>query len=725
MAHAGDDPAGQPGPGRTGIRPAGGALLPPPAPGQAAPPRPAPAPPAPDPSAPDPPAPAAGRRWRGPRPAQLLLLVCYLVTGVAVTWPRVTYLWGTLPNTRDVGGYVWDFWWVARQVSHLSSPWATRYLAAPVGSGLGFHTLMPLPGALLAPVTLVFGPSASYNLLSILCPGLLCYLMYRAARLWLPTQFGAIAAGAFFGLSPILAWRSWYELNLALGALFLPLALAAAVRLRRDGRARTAVALGAVLGGAVLTDQESAVLAAIVAGLVLLPGQVRRPRWASLRPVALAALTALAVASPQIVVMLQQAGADPLPASQDAILTVNYVSSGTALQQLFAPSPRVAEYGLTAVSRYYYHGPYSMAVVTFGAVLTALALFGTAVCWRRRHVRTLALGWAGCAALSLGSALWIGDHSYVPVAEAVHGIRLSLVMPFTWFVRIPGMSTFREANRFTELGLLPAVLLAGAAVEWLRAHARAALFPVLTLAVLEAGWPGNPGIGTIPTALPALDRPIAAQHTPSIVVDVPFGIRGGLPVIGGSFPAESLVLATADQHPLADAFISRIPASTLTGIEHNPFYAALLNAQGGHHRTSTAEFAAAAASARRMNIGWVLVWRRTRPVLRVLRLTGFRFAYQADGVQVYRPSGALSPARSGGGPSSAGSLPVRPAAGGWARLGPASASSPSAASSRISPPRPAASPARSRPDSPDRIRACRDCQVRHTMAATRLPSGVR
>ena len=118
----------------------------------------------------------------------------------------------------------------------------------------------------MAPVTLAFGPSASYNLLSILCPGLLCYLMYRAARLWLRTQFGAIAAGAFFGLSPVLAWRSWYELNLALGALFLPLALEAAVRLRRRGRARAAVALGAVLGAALLTDQESAVLAAIVAG---------------------------------------------------------------------------------------------------------------------------------------------------------------------------------------------------------------------------------------------------------------------------------------------------------------------------------------------------------------------------------------------------------------------------------------------------------------------------
>src|SRR5262249_904012 len=166
--------------------------------------------------------------------------------------------------------YVWGFWWVGRHLTHLGNPWATGYLAAPVGTQLAYHTLMPLPGALMTPVTLTFGPSASYNLLSIACPGLLCYAMYRAARLWLPTGLGAIAAGAFFGLSSNLAWRSWSQLNLGLGALFLPLTLAAAVRLRR-APGRQAAILGAILGAALLTDQESAVLAGLLAVLVLIP----------------------------------------------------------------------------------------------------------------------------------------------------------------------------------------------------------------------------------------------------------------------------------------------------------------------------------------------------------------------------------------------------------------------------------------------------------------------
>ena len=35
-------------------------------------------------------------------------------------------------------------------------------------------------------------------------------------------------------------------------------------------------------------------------------------------------------------------------------------------------------------------------------------------------------------------------------------------MPYTWLMRIPGLSAFREADRFALLGLVGAALLAGA-----------------------------------------------------------------------------------------------------------------------------------------------------------------------------------------------------------------------------------------------------------------------
>ena len=84
----------------------------------------------------------------------------------------------------------------------------------------------------------------------------------------------------------------------------------------------------------------------------------------------------------------------------------------------------MADYGLTSVSRYYHHGPYSIVIAAFGVVLTALALSGIVVSWRRGHARSLALMWLACVLLSLGSVAWVGSRYYVPLAQVVNGVRL-------------------------------------------------------------------------------------------------------------------------------------------------------------------------------------------------------------------------------------------------------------------------------------------------------------
>jgi hypothetical protein len=599
----------------------------------------------------------------------LVILGCYLAAGVAVTWPRASYLTGhQLPATRDVGAYVWCFWWVAHQVLHLGNPWFTQYIAAPVGAQLGLHVLMPLEGVVMLPVTVAFGPSASYNLLSAAIPGLACYAAYRVARLWLPSQTGAIAAGAFFGLSSMVSWRAWYHLNLAAGLVFLPLAVEAAVRLRRRPGLRQAVILGLVLAACLLTDQESAILAAMLVLVVLLPWLVRHPQWAKLRAAALAALVAAVAGSLQIAAVVWQVASGGGSVSA-ALLARSYSRYGITPAGLFAPSPRVADYGLTGIgSLYYRHGvihqviahrliPTSEATPMFGAVLTALAVAGLALSWRRRSAWLLGLLWLSAAVLALGPVLWLGGRAYVPAAQMLQGVRVSAVMPYTWFVRIPGLSGFREAGRLAELGLLPAALLAGAAVDWLRSHAAPALIVVLAAGILEAGWSGNlparvmPAayrVGTMPTSMGKLDRPLAADHSGSIVVDFPFGICGGTTTYGAQFSPEAQLLATADGHPRAVSFIARVPAPTLAGIRGHAFYTDMISVWGAATKITPAQVAAARLDARAMNVGWVLVWPQRKliagqmvrfwnqGIIHYLGRTGFVFAYRADGVMVYR-----------------------------------------------------------------------------------------
>jgi hypothetical protein len=586
------------------------------------------------------------------------VLIAYVAAGIAVNWTRAAYLTGhVLPTGRDAGLFVWDYWWIARSVVHLSNPWFSHYLAAPVGVPLGFHVLMPLPGVLMTPVTLACGPAVSYNLLTALAPGLMCYTMYRAARLWVPSQTGAIAGGAFYGLSTMMTWNAWFEIQLALGAIFLPLALEAAVRLGRRPGWRQAVILGVVLGTVLLTDLESSIMTGIVVIAALLPWLARTAArggeraWTKLRLAGVAAAVTAVIASPQLIAMAQQAGAGDASVPQGA-LAADYRSSGAALQQIFAPSPRVGAFGLKSLAAYYYHsGPHSATFTAYGVVLTALALSGLVVCWRRRSARLLGLFWLGATWLALGTGILISNHRYVPLAQVWHGERLSMIMPYTWMVRISLLASFREADRITELGLVAAALLAAAAVNWLRYRARPVLAVALALGILEAGSVGaaaTPQVtATIPAALPALDRPIAADHSGSIVVDVPLGVRGAVPLPdeGAAFDPEAEVQATADGHPRAVAYISRLPESVLAAVKAHPFYGDLLDAQREpgvvYHelRASHAHPAwltAARLDARRMHVGWAIAWSPTPEILNYLRAVGFRFGYRADGALVYR-----------------------------------------------------------------------------------------
>ena len=238
----------------------------------------------------------------------MALLAGYIAAGVAVTWPLASYLRGRLPDIEDPASYVWSLWWVAHQITHLGNPWFTPRLAAPAGVQLGYDTLMPLLGLLMLPVTLLAGPALSYNLLVLVLPGAACYALYRVARLWLPSAVGAVAAGALFGLSTMVTFQDWFHLNIAAGTVFLPLALEASVRLRRRPGIPRALRAGVVLGLAVLVNQESAIMAAILVVLALGPWLASRPSLDRLRDCGVVALAAFVVASPQIAAMAWQSG---------------------------------------------------------------------------------------------------------------------------------------------------------------------------------------------------------------------------------------------------------------------------------------------------------------------------------------------------------------------------------------------------------------------------------
>ncbi len=606
------------------------------------------------------------RQWRRDWFRHVVLLLAYIAAGVATTWPRFTYLAaGKLPRTTDTASFVWGFWWIAHQVSHhFGNPFFTTYMAAPVGIQLGFSTLMPLAGYLMAPVTLIWGPSAAFTVLSLLAPGLLCYVMYRAARLWL-NQPGSIVAGALFGLSSMVLWQNWYHLNIALGLIFLPITIEAAVRLRRTQKIAPAVWLGIALGGAVMTSQEGAVIAVLLAAVLIVPwigGKLRRDRESlkkALIPLGIGAVVALVVASPQLVAIAQQylSGGASVPAGP---LALNYTQFGVPLQTLFAPSPRISYYGLHSVPSGWAfdaapQGGTSVqpgeGLPGFGLIASVLAVIGIIIGWRKKYrfAWWFALLWLGCAILALGTSITIGSdcvvnqssagqlygrscQQFMPFMGHIHWaafnesgktvwemVRVSNLMPYTWLVRIPWLSGLREADRFALVGMIGVALLAGIVVQWISERkwkiAAPLLVVVLALSVFELGWQGGttgpPFTPTevMPDRMAWLDAPIKADKSNSIVLDVPYGLRGGLRLTGSGISERAFVLATEDGHPRAESYTAWVPLPTINAIKAHAFFKYLMVYQGATHEPTNNQLKAASRDLKTLNIGWVVEWR--------------------------------------------------------------------------------------------------------------------
>jgi hypothetical protein len=615
-----------------------------------------------------------GRRWA----RHVALLLLYIVAGIAATWPRFTYLGGgRLPKTTDAASFVWDYWWVAHQVAHLGNPFSSCYMAAPACIQLGFSTLMPLASIAMTPVTLIFGPSAAFTVVSLVTPGLLCYAMFRLARLWLNAP-GSIAAGAIFGLSSMVLWQVWYHINISLGLIFVTLTIEAAVRLRRSQKIGPAIGLGAALGAAVMTSQEGAAIALLLALVILAPWLIdklvrdRPTLRRMLLPLGVGAVVALVIASPQLIAMAQQIAAGGAKVSAGA-LAVNYTQFGAPLQTLFSPSPRLMYYGLGHLGSYYSYNaarPGGRSVQppeglpTFGIVASLLAVAGLAIGWRRKGTRWFGFLWAVCALLALGTSLVIGTdcvpnslrpgtlsgsscHQYVPLLSHVHWtqvmfhgvitwrhIVVSNLMPYSWLVRIPGLAGLREADRFALVGMIGVALLAGIAVQWVTQQRRRLAVPamivVAALAVLEIGWTGGTDgppftpTETMPTTFRAIDSVLAADHSRSIVLDLPWGLRGGLSLIGSGLSDMALLLATSDGHPRAESYSAWVPRPTINAIEAHAFYRLLNKYQGSTVTPTPVELQQSAADLKTLHIGWVVewdnLWRLNDPQARLRKL---------------------------------------------------------------------------------------------------------
>jgi hypothetical protein len=203
----------------------------------------------------------------------LLVLLVFLTLAALLLGP----VW-TSPTSRTLGGgvgdpadFMWFLRWTPFAVGRQLSPFFTDHLNHPYGVNLMWNTWVPLPGLLLAPITLIWGPVLTINILLVLAFGLSSWSAYLAIRRYVSSHGAAVVGGVIYGFSPAMRGHS-HHLNLIL-VFLLPLLLVLVdeilVRQRRSP-VWLGVALGGVAGAQALVGEELLVATALLGAALLL-----------------------------------------------------------------------------------------------------------------------------------------------------------------------------------------------------------------------------------------------------------------------------------------------------------------------------------------------------------------------------------------------------------------------------------------------------------------------
>lgn len=243
-----------------------------------------------------------------PRTARVAVLLGYYVLAVltigrhAIGHPTTVC---ACVGTGDPAFYTWALGWWPYAILHAYNPFFTHAVWATTGANVVQSASIPTAAILMAPITLIAGPLAAYNVLSISGPALASFTAYLLCRRLVRHEPAAILAGYLFGFSSYEFAQLTGHLNLTL-IFLLPVLVHLALRrasgeisgLAYVGVMAIVLVLQAGLSTELLADSVGMGIVVLASTRLLLPPR-ERPRVDRLAKETVAAgALALLAASP-------------------------------------------------------------------------------------------------------------------------------------------------------------------------------------------------------------------------------------------------------------------------------------------------------------------------------------------------------------------------------------------------------------------------------------------
>lgn len=360
------------------------------------------------------------------------------------------------PATRYIGTpgdppvNMWYLAWTPYSLLHGHAPFFTDHINYPFGVNLMWNALMSIPGVILAPVTLAFGPISSYNTLVTLNLALSSWCAYLAFRQFVSHRTAAFAGGLVYGFSPYMLAQSHDHPSLT--AAFIPPLLLFVLHdmlvTQRQPPLRTGIALGVLTAVQLLITEELLASEALAVALGVLILCLLNPR--AVRAHARHALVGSGIA----LVVFASLAAGPLriqfggPQRIHGVLQPPNVFVSDLANFVVPTSVHLIAPASAVSMSQRWSGNLSEFDAYLGVPLVLVLVFVTLRYWSRPIVRLCSLLMMTLATLSLGPNLHLD------------GRDTKIALPWRWVARVPVMNNMLPNRLMLYVDLLGAILLA-------------------------------------------------------------------------------------------------------------------------------------------------------------------------------------------------------------------------------------------------------------------------
>ena len=315
----------------------------------------------------------------------------------------------------DPATYMWYLAWWPHALLHGLNPFVTDAVFAPDRVDLGGVMLVPGAAMAAAPITLLFGPLASFNLLALTSPVLAAFFAFLLCR-YITGNFAASLVGGYvFGFSSYMLGHMLGHLNLVL-TFPIPAAIHLTLRVmdRRIGRRAFVVLLTLDLTALLLASTELMLTFVLLGGVALavtflLAPEMRPTFRDAISLIVWAAALAALITTPFIYYALKGNVSSGFQGVGD-------LYGGDALGFLVpTPVTRLGRMWFATVSAQFNGGNFSESGIYVGLPLALiLARYGITR-WRAPTTRILFAMLGVIGVLLLGSHLHIAGHATIPL----------------------------------------------------------------------------------------------------------------------------------------------------------------------------------------------------------------------------------------------------------------------------------------------------------------------